>query len=226
MLRDMIPSLRARRGVVDGSVSVLLHGNRSFAEAGRRLCGPDARPPERGFSPWQAVGPLRSRGRVAANPHDRIGCLPQDYAAIPETLLIREFRRRIARKGYRTRTIIVATTLLDAEQYPAGRDREAVSTSLGSGNQSAFPQDHDEHGRAPLPNSRHGAQGDLGAPVGVQPGPDSHRPGGGQAWKTSTTDQLCTSDEDLGGVPPRDCPRFARAARRALRTHACGNCFS
>jgi hypothetical protein len=42
----------------------------------------------------------------------------EDYAGIPETVSIREFRRRIARKGYRTRTIVIATTLLDAEQFP------------------------------------------------------------------------------------------------------------
>lgn len=42
----------------------------------------------------------------------------KDYLAIPKTLLMREFRRRIIRKGYRTRTVIVATTLLDAEQFP------------------------------------------------------------------------------------------------------------
>jgi IS4 transposase len=42
----------------------------------------------------------------------------EDYAAIPETLTIREVRCRIVRQGYRTRTIVVATTLLDAQQYP------------------------------------------------------------------------------------------------------------
>jgi hypothetical protein len=42
----------------------------------------------------------------------------KDYAAIPETLAIREFRCRILRKGYRTRTIVVATTLCDPQQYP------------------------------------------------------------------------------------------------------------
>lgn len=42
----------------------------------------------------------------------------EDYAAIPQTLTIREFRCRILRRGYRTRTIVVATTLLDAQQYP------------------------------------------------------------------------------------------------------------
>jgi hypothetical protein len=42
----------------------------------------------------------------------------EDYAAIPETLTMREFRCRIVRPGYRTQSIIVATTLLDAQQYP------------------------------------------------------------------------------------------------------------
>jgi hypothetical protein len=41
----------------------------------------------------------------------------QQYAAIPATLSIREFRRRIVRPGYRSRTIVVATTLLSDEQY-------------------------------------------------------------------------------------------------------------
>jgi hypothetical protein len=41
----------------------------------------------------------------------------EQYAAIPATLLIREFRYRIVRPGYRSRTITVATTLLDDKQY-------------------------------------------------------------------------------------------------------------
>lgn len=43
---------------------------------------------------------------------------PEQYAAIPDTLPMREFRYRIVRKGYRTRTIVVATTLLDAQAFP------------------------------------------------------------------------------------------------------------
>jgi hypothetical protein len=41
----------------------------------------------------------------------------QQYAALPRTLLIREFRYQVVRKGYRTQGITVATTLLDAEVY-------------------------------------------------------------------------------------------------------------
>ena len=42
---------------------------------------------------------------------------PEEYAAMPDTLPMREFRHRLVRPGYRTRTIVVATTLLDAESY-------------------------------------------------------------------------------------------------------------
>lgn len=41
----------------------------------------------------------------------------EQYAAIPATLSMREFRYRIVRPGYRSRTIMVATTLLSDEQY-------------------------------------------------------------------------------------------------------------
>jgi len=41
----------------------------------------------------------------------------RQYKTIPETLLIREFRYRVARPGYRIRTIVVATTLVDDQEY-------------------------------------------------------------------------------------------------------------
>ncbi len=44
---------------------------------------------------------------------------PEQYAAIPDTLTMREFRYRVVRSGYRSRTIVVATTLLDSEHYSA-----------------------------------------------------------------------------------------------------------
>ena len=42
---------------------------------------------------------------------------PKQYAALPETMLIREFRQRIVRKGYRTRLLLMATTLIDDVLY-------------------------------------------------------------------------------------------------------------
>lgn len=46
------------------------------------------------------------------------------YDAMPETLTVREVRFRVDRPGFRTREIIVATTLLDAKQYSKGEIAE------------------------------------------------------------------------------------------------------
>jgi hypothetical protein len=43
----------------------------------------------------------------------------EQYARLPDELTLREVRIRVAQKGFRTKTIVVVTTLLDAEQYPA-----------------------------------------------------------------------------------------------------------
>jgi hypothetical protein len=40
---------------------------------------------------------------------------PEQYAGLPETMPVREFRYRLVRPGYRPRTIVVVTTLLDSE---------------------------------------------------------------------------------------------------------------
>ena len=43
----------------------------------------------------------------------------KDFRGIPETLAVREIRYRVAVKGFRTQTITLATTLLDAQVYPS-----------------------------------------------------------------------------------------------------------
>ncbi len=40
---------------------------------------------------------------------------PNEYARVPATLAVRELCVRVTRPGYRTRGLLVATTLLDAE---------------------------------------------------------------------------------------------------------------
>ena len=42
----------------------------------------------------------------------------QEYAALPDELMLREVRVRVVQPGFRTRSLVVVTTLLDAEQYP------------------------------------------------------------------------------------------------------------
>jgi hypothetical protein len=50
------------------------------------------------------------------NPPRRVG--EKDFRGIPETLAVREIRYRVDVKGFRTQTITLATTLLDAQVYP------------------------------------------------------------------------------------------------------------
>jgi len=42
-----------------------------------------------------------------------------EYAALPDELVLREVRVRIAQKGFRTKELLVVTTLLDADEFPA-----------------------------------------------------------------------------------------------------------
>ena len=42
----------------------------------------------------------------------------EQYATLPDELTLREIRIRVAQKGFRTESLVVVTTLLDAEQYP------------------------------------------------------------------------------------------------------------
>ena len=41
-----------------------------------------------------------------------------EYEALPATLAVRELRYEVGRPGFRTRTVTLVTTLLDAEAYP------------------------------------------------------------------------------------------------------------
>jgi hypothetical protein len=55
-----------------------------------------------------------------AKPADKPGWLSDaDYAALPETLAVRELRFRVRVPGRRARTITLVTTLLDPQRYPA-----------------------------------------------------------------------------------------------------------
>ena len=47
------------------------------------------------------------------------GLRPEDFERLPPSLLVREIRYQVADKGFRTRQVVLATTLLDAKTYPA-----------------------------------------------------------------------------------------------------------
>src|SRR4051794_5276032 len=44
---------------------------------------------------------------------------PAEFAALPDELVVRELRYRVEAPGFRTQSVILVTTLLDAEAYPA-----------------------------------------------------------------------------------------------------------
>lgn len=60
----------------------------------------------------------------------------EEYAALPASIFVRELRYRVSQPGFRTREILLVTTLLDPIQYPAAElaqlyfDRWRVEVNL------------------------------------------------------------------------------------------------
>jgi len=52
-------------------------------------------------------------------PHCPRWMTPEEFDAIPPSMVVREIRRAVHRKGFRPMRVTVETTLLDAEAYPA-----------------------------------------------------------------------------------------------------------
>jgi hypothetical protein len=49
---------------------------------------------------------------------------PEEYAALPEELVLRELRVRVQQRGFRSKVVVVVTSLLDAEEFPASEIAE------------------------------------------------------------------------------------------------------
>lgn len=70
-------------------------------------------------------------------PRQRPGWITaEDFAALPDVLWVREVRYSLGRRGFRTRTVDLVTTLLDGEAYPVAElaqlyyDRWRVEVNL------------------------------------------------------------------------------------------------
>ena len=100
------------------------------------------------------------------------------YRNIPQELLVREVSFRVRVRGWRVRELTLVTTLCDAEVYSLDELARVYHAALAGRSGLAFDQDHDANGRTALQDARHGAQGNLAAPVGLQP--DPHRDGRGR----------------------------------------------
>ncbi len=131
-----------------------LHAHESllFRELWKKLHPGDIVLADRGFCSYGALASLRERGvdtvmrlhqargvdfrrGTAMGPDDRLvtwrkpgqrtdAWSEEEFAALPETLTLRMIRLSVAAKGFRTRSVVLVTTLTDAELYPADSLRE------------------------------------------------------------------------------------------------------
>jgi Transposase DDE domain len=53
---------------------------------------------------------------------------PEEYAALPDAIVVRELRYRVTQRGFRTHSVTLVTTLLDAEVYPLEALAELYAT--------------------------------------------------------------------------------------------------
>jgi hypothetical protein len=105
----------------------------------------------------------------------------QAYDALPDSLVLRELRYGVNRKGYRSQTVTLATTLLDPRQYPAAELAEQFRgrwETSGGRDESETPQANHEDGRAQVQEPRRRAQGSGRVHAGVQPGAPGDAAGG------------------------------------------------
>ena len=88
---------------------------------GRPHVGRDAKQGAKGLPRSRWLRRLGERDQVVewSKPSKRPPWLAEEqFAALPATLALRELRYDVGRPGYRTRSVTLVTTLLDAEAYP------------------------------------------------------------------------------------------------------------
>lgn len=113
------------------------------------------------------------------------------YDALPESIVVRELRRRIYRAELESWVeLIIVTTLLDEQIYPAEKLVELRLRRWQVEVKRAAPQDHHGPGGAQVQKCRRGAQGTGGVHTGLQPGPPPHAGGGGSTKDAAGSDQL------------------------------------
>ena len=132
--------------------SLHVHESLLFRELWDKLRKGDVVLADRGFCSYAALASLQQRGVDSVmrlhqkrrgdfrsgrklGPDDRLVTWAKpaqrteawsaaEWAALPETLTLRMIRLQVAAPGFRTRTVVLMTTLLDAQVYPADALRE------------------------------------------------------------------------------------------------------
>ncbi len=91
----------------------------------------------------------------------------EEFEALPATLQVREVRFSVEQPGWRTKSVTVVTTLLDAPGLSQGQTSRTLWAPVASGDQSRSYQDHFGDGDAAGTIDRIGAQGNLCSPDGL-----------------------------------------------------------
>jgi hypothetical protein len=92
------------------------------------------------------------------------------YSALPEFLLVRELRLRVEEPGFRTTVLVIATTLLDADEFTK---EDLAQLYRARWNVS---ETDDANGNPAVQNTGTSAQGNLDALAGLQSHPNHHGP--------------------------------------------------
>ena len=127
----------------------------------------------------------------------------ETYDALPEFLMIRECRVRVDRPGFRMQTLVIATTLLDADEFTKDdlaqlyRERWHAELDLRSLKQTLQMD--------VLQNAGARTQGALDPHLDVQSDPHNHGTSRKQAWHRATLHQLQRGGSDAGSLPATDC---------------------
>jgi len=95
-------------------------GRRHARRGGRGRARDAGLPTSRWIKTLPAPRGLKDQVVEWFKPRDKPGWLsPEKWSGLPPTIRVRELRYRVTRRGYRTRALTVATTLLDPRKYPA-----------------------------------------------------------------------------------------------------------
>src|SRR4051794_597079 len=126
------------------------------------------------------------------------------YNALPGSITVREVRFRVEQPGFRTRSVVVVTTILDPVQASAEELDLALPRQVEQRTRPAVDQDHAPDGPAALQDTGARPEGDLGPRPGLQPDPHGDGAGGGPRGCRTEVDQLQGDAASAGGVPAAD----------------------
>lgn len=128
----------------------------------------------------------------------------ETYNSLPDFLTMRETHVKVEQPGFRTKALIVVTTLLDADEFSKS-DLALLYRALERGARSEVPETNDADGNLAVQNTGVGPEGNLDAPTGLQSHTHDHCPSRNQTRPRPTIDQFQGSPPNLGGFSAINC---------------------